>query len=335
MISVSSFTLSADASQAAILAIAAGLDTLIGDPWGWPHPVQLMGFVIQRYVKGIQPRIQSAFLLRMAGVGLGILLVLGSGVIGWGIVAIAQALHPVIGLAISSVLVASCLAEQSLREAATDVLTPLQAGDLDTARSQLQLYVGRDTDHLSPEEMYRAVFETVTENATDGVMAPLFYSIIGALLPVGCVPLALAYKASSTLDSMVGYRTPPYKDIGYFSAKLEDGLTWLPCRLTVLTIGLLSGRPQAVWRICRRDAPKDPSPNAGWSECVYAAALNVQVGGRNTYRGHITDKPKLGDPIAPITAETIHQALTLTRQTSLIWLGVGCVILLSTSIIQA
>jgi adenosylcobinamide-phosphate synthase len=140
---------------------------------------------------------------------------------------------------------------------------------------------------------------------------------------------AIAYKAASTLDSMVGYRSAPYTDLGFFSAKLDDILTWVPCRLTVLTIGLLSGKPQQVWRICRRDAPQDPSPNAGWSECVYAAALNVQVGGINTYRGEVKEKPKLGDPVDSITPEKIMAALRLTRWAFLIWLGLGCVLILA------
>ena len=181
--------------------------------------------------------------------------------------------------------------------------------------------MGRDTENLSKAEVLRAVLETVTENATDGVMAPLFYAIVGAFLPIGSVPLALGYKAASTLDSMVGYREPPYTHIGWFSARLEDGLTWVPCRLTVLTLALLSGRLRQVLQICQRDAPQDPSPNAGWSECAYAAVLGVQVGGSNPYKGIVKHKPLLGNATHPITAEVIAQATRLTRRIILIWLG--------------
>jgi adenosylcobinamide-phosphate synthase len=121
---------------------------------------------------------------------------------------------------------------------------------------------------------------------------------------------------------MVGYRDAPYTDIGWFSAKTEDVLTWVPCRLTVLTIALLSGRPFHVWRLCQRDAPQDPSPNSGWSECAYAAALNVQVGGINWYRGIAKPKPLLGDAVQPITADTLDRALQLTRWSVLLWLTV-------------
>jgi len=314
----------------ATLAIATLLDRLIGDPWGWPHPVQAIGRFIQLYVQAIKTLTSSPIVLRIAGVGLGVLTIIGSGLIGWGIVAIAHSIHPSLGILTSGVMLASCFAERSLSDAANDVLTPLRTNNIETARSKLQLYVGRDTATLPPSEIYRAVFETVTENATDGVMAPLFYAIVGAFTPVGSVPVALAYKAASTLDSMVGYRSPPYKDLGYFSAKLEDRLTWLPCRLTVLTIGLLSKKPRAVWSICLRDAPHDPSPNAGWSECVYAAALDVQVGGTNSYHGRVTTKPKLGDPIALLTEDTVNQALKLTRWAAVIWLVIGSAILIAT-----
>lgn len=304
-----------------VLAIAALLDYLIGDPWGWVHPVQVMGAVISRYSQLALKQLRQPLSQRLAGVGLTLLLVVGSGGAGWGIVAIAAMLHPWLGVAIAVVLLASCLAGRSLRSAATAVLQPLQAGDLVKARQQLSLYVGRDTEALPEPEILRAVLETVTENATDGVMAPLFWAIAGSCTPLGAVPVALAYKAASTLDSMVGYRDAPYTDLGWSSARLEDALTWLPCRLHVLTLALLSRRPRRVLRLCRRDAPQDPSPNAGWSECAYAAALGVQVGGTNVYRGIVKYKPLLGESDRPITPTVIHQAMHLTRIAFLLWLG--------------
>ncbi len=266
--------------------------------------------------------LQTPVALRWAGVFLGSSLIVGSGLVGWLLVAIAHHTHPLLGTMTASVLLASCLAGRSLRDAANDVLSALSTGDLVNARRRLSQYVGRDTDGLSETEILRAVFETVTENATDGVLAPLFYALVGALLPGGSVPLALAYKAASTLDSMVGYRDAPYTDLGWFSAKTEDVLTWLPCRLTVLTIALLSRRPLHVWRLCLRDAPQDPSPNSGWSECAYAAALDVQVGGINWYRGAAKHKPLLGDALQPMTASAVDHALRLTRWSMLLWLAV-------------
>jgi len=309
------------------LVLAAGVDYLVGDPWGWPHPVQIMGRMITLGVKPALALTLPAWMERLWGVGLGLTLVVGSGAVGWGLLHWAQGLSTPLALALTVVLLASCLAGRSLRRAAEDVLAPLGQGDLAQARERLALYVGRDTADLEEAEIRRAVLETVSENATDGVLAPLFYAVLGALVPaLGPVPLALAYKAASTLDSMVGYRHPPYTHLGWFSARLEDGLTWLPCRLTVITIALLSGEPRRVWRICCRDAPADPSPNAGWSEAAYAAALGVQLGGVNVYRGVVKAKPHLGDDCYPITPECIGQALALTRRAVLLWLLVGLVL---------
>ncbi|MEA5575852.1 adenosylcobinamide-phosphate synthase CbiB [Anabaena sp. UHCC 0451] len=307
-----------------ILIIAALLDYLIGDPWGWPHPVRVMGWFISGMSKFFLTHCQNFFAQRLAGIVLTLILILCSGLCGWLIIQMARWLHPWLGIAVESIFLASCFAFHSLRKAAVDVIQPLTTGKLEEARQILSNYVGRDTQNLSEPEILRAVLETVTENATDGVMAPLFYAILGTLFPlVGPVPLALAYKASSTLDSMVGYREAPYTYIGWFSARLEDGLTWLPCRLTVMTLALLSGKPLDVWRICRRDAIQDPSPNSGWSECAYAAILGVQMGGTNWYGGVAKHKPLLGNATYPITPISIYKALQLTRYSFLLWLGIG------------
>ncbi|MBD2165497.1 cobalamin biosynthesis protein [Calothrix membranacea FACHB-236] len=307
-----------------ILIFAAFLDYLIGDPWGWPHPVQVMGWVISHISKLSLKYCHDSLTQRIAGILLGIFLVIGSGLVSWLIIQSTRWLHPLLAIALESILLASCFAARSLRTAAVTVLKPLTAGNLAEARDILSNYVGRDTKNLSEAEILRAILETVTENATDGVMAPLFYAILGGFIPfVGAVPLALAYKASSTLDSMVGYKEAPYTYLGWFSARLEDYLTWVPCRLTVITLALLSGKPLYVWRICSRDAITDPSPNSGWSECAYAAILGVQVGGTNWYRGVAKHKPLLGDNINPITPKSIEDALQLTRYCFLLWLGVA------------
>ncbi len=311
-----------------VLILAALLDYGIGDPWNWWHPVQGMGWLIDRYTNQAFKTFNSPIALRLAGVGLGLGLVLGTGSVGWLIVAIAQQIHPLAGLITEVILLASCFAGRSLRDAANEVLQPLQTGDLEQARSRLSRYVGRDTETLSEAEVLRAVLETVTENATDGVMAPLFYAIAGSMMPaIGSVPLALGYKAASTLDSMVGYRDSPYTHLGWFSAKLDDGLTWLPCRLVVLTIAIVSGKPRHVWQICRRDAPQDPSPNSGWSEAAYAAALGVQVGGTNWYRGVAKQKPLLGEATQNIAPDHIFAALHLTRRCFMIWLAIAVLVL--------
>ncbi|MGB7441903.1 MAG: adenosylcobinamide-phosphate synthase CbiB [Coleofasciculaceae cyanobacterium] len=308
-------------NSALVLLLAASLDYLIADPWGWPHPVRVMGWVISSSTHFTLIRVKSSLSRRWIGVLLGIILIIGSATQGWLILKLASWVHPLLGIFLEVVLLASCFAGRSLYKAAFDVLEPLKNGQLTQARSQLSQYVGRDTEKLSEPEILRAVLETVAENATDGVMAPLFYAIVGAFLPgCGAVPFALAYKAASTLDSMIGYQQEPYTDLGWFSAKLEDILTWLPCRLTVITLALLSAKPQQVWHLCRRDADLDPSPNSGWSECAYAAILGVQLGGTNWYQGIAKIKPLLGEPISPITTVAIEEALSLTRYCFLVWL---------------
>lgn len=313
-----------------VLLLAGLLDYLVGDPWGWLHPVQVMGWIIQSYsnlaIKFCSPGGQRRF----AGVVLGCLLIIGSGLLSWCLLWIGQEIHPILGLAGQVVLLASCFAGKSLRVAVEDVLLPLHQGELEEARSRLRNYVGRDTENLDQAEILRALLETVAENAVDGVTAPLFYAIAGSFLPLGAAPMAIAYKAASTLDSMVGYLREPYTDLGWFSAQLEDRLTWLPCRLTVLTLCLTSGRPREIWQICRRDGIKDPSPNSGWSEAAYAGVLKVQLGGKNFYRGVLKEKPLLGNYIdnstEQISPAKINQASALTRDTFLLWLAIAIAI---------
>lgn len=305
---------------------AALLDYGIGDPWHWLHPVQVMGSWItwgHRYSHAWFP---AGWPRRLAGVGLTITTMGGSALVAWGLIDLTTRLHPVLGWLVAVVMLASCFAARSLNRAAMDVVQPLSQGSIVEARSRLKQYVGRDTDNLSEPEILRAVVETVAENTTDGVTGPLFFALLGWWTGLGAVPLAMAYKAASTLDSMVGYRREPYTDIGWFSAQFEDRLTWLPCRLTVAAIAILSGRPLQVWRLCCRDAPQDPSPNSGWSECAYAAALGVQLGGDNYYQGQLRTKPLLGDPDTEVTVETVQQALRLLRWVCFVWLGLGAIL---------
>ncbi len=306
-----------------ILLLAAIEDYLVGDPWGWLHPVQIMGWLIQNYTNLALKFCLLGWQRRFAGVLLGLLLIIGSGFSGWLIVQVCHWVHPGLSLIMEIILLASCFAGKSLRIAVQHVLDSLEDNDLPQARSRLSLYVGRDTQNLSQPEILRALLETVAENAVDGVTAPLFWAIVGSFTPIDAVPWALAYKAASTLDSMVGYLREPYVDLGWFSAQLEDRLTWIPCRLTVLTLSLFSGNPAQVWAICRRDGVKDPSPNSGWSEAAYAGILKVQLGGKNTYQGVVKEKPLLGDALTTISVAEINRALTLTRNCFLAWLAIA------------
>lgn len=310
-------------STSGIIGGAAILDYLLGDPPQWLHPVQVMGGMINGYCRLIWAKNWGTRGEKIAGIFLVFLMVSMTIVTVEILIFMARIGHRDLAIVLEMILLASCFAGRSLHRAAQEVLAPLTAGDLPTARRVLSQYVGRDTADLDTPGILRAVLETVSENATDGVMAPLFYALWGALLGQSPAVWAFGYKAVSTLDSMVGYRTSPYTHLGWASARLEDVLTWFPCRLVVLTIGLWSGKPGYVWQMCRRDAPYDPSPNSGWSECCYAAALGVQLGGVNTYQGVVKMKPKLGESHREITPAVIHQALHLTRRCFLTWLGLG------------
>ncbi len=305
-------------SPALILVTALLLDYVVGDPWGWLHPVQVMGWYITAWSKFTWKHFTTPVPSKISGIGLCGTLILGCGIGSWAFFHYLQIWQPIVSKVLEVILLASCLAGKSLRQASVDVLG---ANDLSEARQRLSKYVGRDTAKLSVPEIYRAILETVAENSVDGVTAPWFYALLGASIPgVGAVPLAMAYKAASTLDSMVGYLREPYKNLGWASAKFEDILTWLPCRLTVLTLALFSGKPVTIVQICQRDAVQDPSPNSGWSECVYAAILGVQLGGDNYYQGELRSKPLLGDPGKEIEAEMIDRALNLTQQVVWMWL---------------
>lgn len=307
-----------------VVLLGAFLDYLIGDPWGWLHPVQVMGWGISFLQKTILKYFEGRLIRKVLGIFLGLFIIVGSGIISWEIIFFCDQISIYLSLIIQSVMLASCFAGKSLIRAGKDVLQPLTEGNLLVARQKLSLYVGRDTENLSEKEVYRAILETIAENTTDGVTAPLFYALLGVFIPViGCVPMAIAYKASSTLDSMIGYKKEPYIDIGWFSAKLEDILTWFPCRLTVLTLAMMSGKPFYHLKQCRQDAKKDPSPNSGWSEAIYASILEVQLGGKNTYQGEIKFKPLLGKPLKSINIDIIKKSFWLTRACFLWWLCIA------------
>jgi len=313
-----------------LVTAASTLDYLLADPKGWLHPVQVQGWVINVIsnwgLRGLQPSASR----RWGGVVLAIGLIGGSGCLAWSLAVITTSINPGVGLVVQTLGLASCFAGRGLAQAVEAVLTALEQTDLPLARQRLAYFVGRDTENLATPEILRASLESLAENTIDGATAPLFYALLGSFCPfVGPWPLAIAYKAASTLDSMIGYKREPYKDWGWFSARLEDYLTWVPCRLTVLLVALQSSQPDSVLAQCWRDAPQDPSPNSGWSECVYAASLGVQLGGENYYQGVKKTKPLLGEPRNSLTLATVKKGLQLSRRTILLLLFLGGLLHLS------
>lgn len=313
-----------------LVSIAIVIDLVIGDPRCMPHPVVGMGRLIaaleKRWNQG-SPRARRA-----RGVLLTTGVVAGVFCLAWGGLAVLGLLHPALAIAAEIGLLATTLAIKGLRDAALAVATPLEQGDLVAARQALAMIVGRDTHALEESEITRGTVETVAENTVDGITAPLFFALIGG------APLALAYKAVNTLDSMVGYRNERYADFGYAAAKLDDLVNWLPARLTAVTLwlaafclpetrrrGTLKSALQATWR----EAPTHPSPNSGWPEAMVARLLGVQLGGTNYYAGQPSYRAQLGEPLEPLNVRHIYRAIGLMHGGWLLfWLLMGGVVLL-------
>ncbi|QJQ94907.1 MULTISPECIES: adenosylcobinamide-phosphate synthase CbiB [Halomonadaceae] len=298
-----------------LLLLAIALDLLIGDPRTLPHPVVGMGHVIayleRRWNSG------SPAARRAKGLLLTLTVVLGVYALAWGIIVMLTRLHPWLGLLAELWLLATTLAIKGLRDAALAVAVPLGEGDLVGARQALSMIVGRDTRELDEAGVVRASVETVAENGVDGITAPLFWALLGG------APLALAYKAINTLDSMVGYRNERHTDFGYASAKLDDLANWIPARLTALTLwlaawGVPGARMQGALRGTWCDAPRHPSPNAGWPEAMVAWLLGVQLGGTNVYAGHVSQRATLGEPSEPLHVEHIRRTIQLMHAG---WIG--------------
>jgi adenosylcobinamide-phosphate synthase len=294
------------------LLLACALDAALGDPRWLPHPVRLLGRVIAWYDGLIRRVARHPAAERAAGIVLAIGLPSLSYLAASVVIQFADEAHELIGKAVGVYLAVTTLAMRDLVDHARAVRDALIAGSLQQARNAVALIVGRDTMELSESEIVRATVETIAESASDGILAPLFYLVLGG------PPLALAYKAVNTLDSMVGHRERKYRYLGWASAKLDDAANWLPARLTGVLLALASGMVtcdrstmQHAWKILRRDGSKHPSPNSGWPEAAMAGALHVQLGGINLYRGVPSVRPRLGDDGEPLTVSHINRALTL------------------------
>jgi len=297
---------------------AFGLDLLFGDPRGWPHPVVWIGRLIQRLED-----FWTAWLgrSRLAGTLLTLSTLLVAGGAAWGGLALAGAVHPWLQAAVGLWLGWNCLALRSLHRESLEVVQHLEAGDLEAARRALSFIVGRDTAGLDEAGVLRAAIETVAENTSDGVVAPLFYLCLGG--PV----LAVLFKAASTLDSMVGYRNERYREVGWASARLDDLLNLIPARLTgwlmVLAAVPLGLNAWGALRVMLRDGRKPESPNAGIPEAAVAGALDIRLGGPAVYFGNLVDKPTLGDGDRPVTATVYRGTVRLMYLSSLFTLGLG------------
>ncbi|ODA41395.1 adenosylcobinamide-phosphate synthase CbiB [Desulfosporosinus sp. BG] len=285
------------------------LDQIIGDPRSWPHPVVGIGQVISFLERRLN--LGSPQARRRHGVLLTCLVVGGTYLITWAAVWGANALHPLFGLGVSAYFIFSTLAGKSLLDAGQSVMQPLKLGDLSEARLRLSWLVSRDTSNLSVGEIVRGTVETLAENFVDGILSPLFYAALGG------APLAMAFKAVSTLDSMVGYRNEQYEDFGWFSARTDDWANYVPARLSVpilLFAGWLTRMSvRHAYRMWKRDASGHPSPNGGNPESVVAGLLGIRLGGINIYHGKPHHRAEMGDALHPVDAADIVRCRFLVR----------------------
>jgi len=286
----------------------------MGDPPKLPHPVRWIGKLIQSQTvlwnKGKWRKLRG-MVMALAVVGTTMFVVTL-------IVLLSYQVSLLFGIVVEGLLIGIGLAQRSLKEAAMAVYVPLVNGDFTEARVKLSWIVGRDTDKLGEEEIVRGVVETVSENTSDGVTAPLFYAFL-----FGAIGL-WGYKAVNTLDSMVGYKNDTYKDFGMFSAKLDDVLNFIPSRLTGLLL-VLGTKNDTNWSLGKRlkrwvqDARKHPSPNSGYLEAATAVQLGIQLGGKNSYQGVVSHRALMGERLVPLTKEHIMGSIVQMRMATLLF----------------
>lgn len=305
-------------SSAALLVSAFLLDLVVGDPRWLPHPVVFMGKLIsygEALLRSGNPR-RDFF----AGMALALSLIALSAAAAWTLIALFALLPPWLSFIATTALASTTLATRGLLDAVRRIEAPLRAGDLTIAREKLSHIVGRETAHLNQDKVLRASLESLSESTCDGIVAPLFYLLLGS------VPLTMAYKAVSTLDSMIGYRTERYFYFGKFAARLDDVMNFIPARLTALfiIIATLAPRlnPARALRVAWRDHRNHLSPNAGYPEAALAGAFGIRLGGPSIYFGKEVHKPYLGDDSTPVKIEMLKEGRILCLVTAILSLAI-------------
>lgn len=291
------------------LLAAIVLDLLVGDPEDVPHPVRAIGAGISTGEKLMRRYTTTPERELLGGALLSLVIIGGSFLAGKFLLSKFESRSVILGESVEIWLAFSVLATRNLCDEASGVLDELDDCNLASARVKLARIVGRDTGDLDETEISRAVIETVAESFCDGVIAPLFY------LTVGGAPLALAYKAANTLDSMIGHQESPYFYFGRFAAKFDDAANYIPARiganLIIAAAYLLGEHPADARQIRRRDARLHASPNAGQTEAAMAGALNVRLGGTNFYNGAAHERPKFGSEYKPATPKAARRAIKI------------------------
>ncbi|WP_207736374.1 adenosylcobinamide-phosphate synthase CbiB [Fusibacter ferrireducens] len=307
------------------IGIAVLLDWLVGDPPNWPHPVRFIGWLISTFEKQIR-RFSSN--LYIGGFVLMILTV--SSVVALYALAVSVC-HPYFLRILNIYLLYTCLACKCLKDEAFKVKNLIQKNQVEASRKELSYLVGRDTETLTVEQVLRGIIETVSENTVDGILAPLFYMLVGSLFVYNnisfAVVFALIYKSVNTLDSMVGYVQAPYKEIGMISAKTDDLLNFIPARIGAIFM-LMAGAVLKLnfkngLNVMMRDHRNHKSPNCGYPESVTAGLLDIQLGGTNVYFGETVYKPTIGDKLRDFDVVDIDKSVKVMYVSESILLLLG------------
>ncbi|MGL4107090.1 adenosylcobinamide-phosphate synthase CbiB [Clostridium sp. LP20] len=281
-----------------MLALTIGfiLDLIIGDPHNPFHPVRIIGSLGMKLEALFRRLLHNK--LKMAGLFTWLILVWITFGVTFLVVKGVYLINPMLGIIIEGILIYFCLSSKGLKVEGLKVINILRSGDIDGARKQLSYIVGRDTKSLDEKGITRAVIETVAENMSDGIIAPLCFAAIGG------APLAMAYKAVNTCDSMFGYKNDKYIDFGFVSAKLDDLFNYIPARITgylvVVSAFILSLDYKGSYRVYKRDRYNHTSPNSAHPEAAVAGALGIRLGGANYYFGKLVEKPIIGDNLKDI-----------------------------------
>ncbi len=302
----------------AVLPLLAGflLDCLLGDPYSLPHPIRLIGRLISALEKWVRKTFENH--LVTGGAVLAVIVLLLSTTAPLALLILCYRVNVWLGAAVEGVLCYYMLAARCLRDESMKVHRAFLENDTEKARRAVSMIVGRDTKLLDKNGIIRAAVETVAENTSDGVTAPMLYMSIGG------AALGFFYKAANTMDSMIGYTGEKYLQIGRFAARLDDVLNFIPSRLTallmILSAGIMRMDIKNAWKIWRRDRRKHASPNSAQTEAVCAGALDVRLAGDAYYFGELHKKPFIGDDIREIENEDIRRANRLMYCTSVLML---------------
>lgn len=294
------------------------IDIFVGDPYNFPHPIRAIGTLIAKLEKFVRERFKN---LRKGGVFLALTVLIASTLVPLAVLLVCYKINIYLGLAVESVMCWQLVAARCLQKESMKVCRAVEEKDIEKARKAVSMIVGRDTDVLDETGIVKAAVETVAENTSDGVTAPIMYIAFGG------APLGFFYKAANTMDSMIGYTNEKYIDIGRFAAKLDDVLNFIPSRLTalgmILSAYLLGADGKNAAKIWKRDRRKHASPNSAQTESVCAGALDIRLAGDAYYFGELHKKEFIGDDIRTPESEDIRRANRLMYCTSVIVLIVG------------